>query len=36
MMLLVVTACTNKKQVVDGKVFTDNDWFYSNLSAEKE
>jgi len=35
MMILVVIACTNKKQADDSKVLSETDMFYSALSAEK-
>jgi ketosteroid isomerase-like protein len=35
MMILLVPACTNKKQLDDSKVLSETDRFYSALSAEK-
>jgi ketosteroid isomerase-like protein len=35
MLILSVTACSNKKQIDDSKVLSDTDRSYSDLSAEK-
>jgi len=35
MLIFIVTACNNKKQIDDSKVLSDTDRFYSDLSAEK-
>ena len=34
-LVIMATACNNKKQVDDSKVLSDTDRFYSDLSAEK-